>query len=413
MKNRALPARGDAVALAQALVRINSVNPTLVSGGAGEMEAAEFLAATLRKWGFLTGITEVAPGRPNVVATGGNGSRSIILNGHLDVVGTEGMWHPPFGGDIKGGRLWGRGSADMKAGIAAMCAAAVRSWDAGDDLRVTIAAVCDEEYESLGTRALLASGITADAAIITEPTRLAVAPAHRGFAWIDIEFQGVAAHGSRYDIGVDAITHAGLLLCELDAYNLAVLAHRTHPLLGHASLHASLIRGGTGMSTYPESCVLSVERRTVPHEAAGFKWSEWLQFSPTSFDDSDPLKPDPLAEVNAAIRRVKSRTANFNATATLKTAQLPSDVPVSAPIVRALVGALEDEDEEVRIQGLTAWTDAALFNAAGIPAICFGPGDIALAHSAEEYVSLDDIQTATAVLTRLLHRWSGEDVTSD
>ncbi|MGK2933630.1 MAG: M20/M25/M40 family metallo-hydrolase [Gemmatimonadaceae bacterium] len=413
MKNRALPARGDAVALAQALVRIDSVNPTLVPGGAGEMEAAEFLAATLRKWGFLTVITEAAPGRPNVVATGGNGPRSIILNGHLDVVGTEGMWHPPFDGDIKSGRLWGRGSADMKAGIAAMCAAAVRSWDQGDDLRVTIAAVCDEEYESLGTRALLESGITADAAIVTEPTRLAVAPAHRGFVWIDIEFEGVAAHGSRYDIGVDAITHAGLLLAELDAYNQAVLTHRTHPLLGHASLHASLIRGGTGMSTYPESCVLSVERRTVPHEASGFKWSEWLQFSPASFDDSDPLKPDPLAEVNAAIRRVKSRTANFNATATLKTAQLPSDVPIDAPIVRALVGALEDEGEEAPIQGLAAWTDAALFNAAGIPAICFGPGDIALAHAAEEYVSLDEIQTATAVLARFLHRWSGEAVISD
>ena len=294
-----------------------------------------------------------------------------------------------------------------------MCAAAVRSWDAGDDLSVTIAAVCDEEYESLGTRALLASGITADAAIITEPTRLTVAPAHRGFAWIDIEFEGVAAHGSRYDIGVDAITHAGLLLAELDAYNVAVLTHRTHPLLGHASLHASLIRGGTAMSTYPDSCVLSVERRTVPNESAGFKWSEWLQFSPTTFDDSDPLKPDPLAEINAAIRRVKSRTANFKATATLKTAQLPSDVPVEAPIVRALVGAMEDEGEEPHIQGLTAWTDAALFNAAGIPAICFGPGDIALAHSAEEYVSLDEIQTATSVLTRLLHRWSGEAVIGD
>ncbi|MCR4340705.1 MAG: M20/M25/M40 family metallo-hydrolase [Gemmatimonadaceae bacterium] len=413
MKHRALPARGDAVALAQALVRIDSVNPTLVPGGAGEMEAAEFLAATLRKWGFLTGITEAAPGRPNVVATGGNGPRSILLNGHLDVVGTEGMWHAPFDGEIKNGRLWGRGSADMKAGIAAMCAAAVRSWDAGDDLRVTIAAVCDEEYESIGTRALLASGIEADAAIVTEPTRLAIAPAHRGFAWIDIEFEGVAAHGSRYDIGMDAITHAGLLLAELDVYNVAVLTHRTHPLLGHASLHASLIRGGTGMSTYPEACVLSVERRTIPRESAGFKWSEWLQFSPASFDDSDPPKPDPLAEINAAIRRLKERVPNLKATATLKTAQLPSDVPVSAPIVRALEAALEDEGEEPRIEGLTAWTDAALFNAAGIPAICFGPGDIALAHAAEEYVPLDEIQTATAVLARLLHRWSGEAVISD
>ncbi len=389
MKNRALPARGDAVALAQALVRIDSTNPTLVPGGAGESQAAEFLAATLNAWGFETEITEAAPGRPNVIASCGTGPRSIILNGHLDVVGTEGMTHPPFDAAIRNGRLYGRGASDMKAGIAAMCAAAVRSLDAHDDLRITIAAVCDEEYESIGTRELLKTGLTADAAIITEPTRLAIAPAHRGFAWIDIEFKGVAAHGSRYDIGVDAITHAGLLLAELDAYNSKVLALRTHPLLGHGSLHASLIRGGTGMSTYPDSCVLSVERRTLPGDAT-----------------------TGVAEIEAALERVKARAPSLSATVTLKTAQLPSDVPESAPIVRTLAAALRDERIEPRIGGFTAWTDAALFNAAGIPAICFGPGDIALAHAAEEYVSLEEIQTATSVLARLLHYWSSQAVTS-
>jgi len=383
MTNRALPARGDAVALAQALVRIDSTNPTLVPGGAGEMEAADFLAATLASWGFDAQIAEAAPGRPNVIATTGSGNRSIILNGHLDVVGTEGMWHPPFDGVIRDGRLWGRGSSDMKAGIAAMCAAAVRSRDGGDDLRITIAAVCDEEYESLGTQALLAAGLRADAAIITEPTGLAIAPAHRGFAWIDIEFTGVAAHGSRYDTGVDAITHAGLLLAELDGFNRKVLAHRMHPLLGHASLHASLIHGGTGMSTYPDRCVLSVERRTLPGDST-----------------------TGIAEVEAAIERVASHTPNYSAKVSLKTAQAPSDVPESAPIVRALAAALSDEGLEPRVEGLTAWTDAALFNAAGIPAICFGPGDIALAHAAEEYVSVAEIETATAVLARLLRLWS-------
>ena len=379
----ALPARGDAVALTQALVRIDSVNPTLCPGGAGEREAAEFLADTLRAWGFETEITEAAPGRPNVVAKSGTGTRSIILNGHLDVVGTEGMTHPPFDAAMKDGRIYGRGSSDMKAGIAAMCAAAVRSRDAGDDLRIVIAAVCDEEYESIGTRELLKAGITADAAIITEPTRLAIAPAHRGFSWIDIDFKGVAAHGSRYDVGVDAITHAGLLLAELHTFETKVLAHRNHPLLGHASLHASLIRGGTGMSTYPDSCTLSVERRTLPGDAV-----------------------TGIAEIEAALEHVASRAPNVSATITLKTHQLPSDVSEDAPIVRALAAAVRDEGIDQRIEGFTAWTDAALFNAAGIPAICFGPGDIALAHAAEEYVEVAEIETATAVLSRLLHLWS-------
>ncbi len=383
MKDRALPARGDALALAQGLIRIDSVNPTLVPGGAGEREAADFLAATLDAWGFETSVTEAAPGRPNVTATLGDGPRSLILNGHLDVVGTEGMSHAPFDADIRDGLLHGRGSSDMKAGIAAMCAAAVRSRDAGGALRVTVAAVCDEEYESIGTRALLENGLRADAAIVTEPTRLAIAPAHRGFAWIDIAFKGVAAHGSRYDIGVDAITHAGLLLAELDTHNHKVLAHRLHPLLGHASIHASLIRGGTGMSTYPDSCLLSVERRTLPGETT-----------------------TGLAEIEAALERVKARVPSLDATVTLKTAQVPSDVPESAPIVMTLEAALRDEGIEPRIEGFTAWTDAALFNAAGIPAICFGPGDIALAHAAEEYVSVEEIELATKVLARLLHRWS-------
>ncbi|HUR92012.1 MAG TPA: ArgE/DapE family deacylase [Gemmatimonadaceae bacterium] len=383
MTARPLPARGDAVALAQALVRIDSVNPTLTPGGAGEIEAAEFLDSTLRAWGFDSRIIEAAPGRPNVVATSGNGPRSIILNGHLDVVGTEGMTHPPFDAAMTNGRIYGRGSSDMKGGIASMCAAAARSRDAGDDLRIVIAAVCDEEYESIGTRELLKSGVTADAAIITEPTRLAIAPAHRGFSWIDIEFKGVAAHGSRYDVGVDAITHAGLLLAELHTFNTKVLAHRNHPLLGHASLHASLIHGGTGMSTYPDSCVLSVERRTLPGDAV------------TGF-----------AEIEAALEHISSRTPNVSATISLRTHQLPSNVHESAPIVRTLAAAIRDEGIEQRIEGFTAWTDAALFNEAGIPAICFGPGDIALAHAAEEYVDISEIETATNVLTRLLKLWS-------
>jgi acetylornithine deacetylase len=377
--------RGDAVALARALIQIDSRNPTLVPESPGEGGCARTLASILDDWGFEVRVLESVLGRPNVVATiGPADAPALMLNGHLDVVGVEGMIHEPFNPEVRNNRIYGRGSADMKGGVAAMCAAAALGTNSHSNRRILVAAVVDEEYESLGTRALLADGIRAEAAIITEPTRLAICPAHRGFAWIDVALTGRAAHGSRYDIGVDAITHAGLLLAELDRVERTRDAGPRHPLLGRGSLHASKIQGGVGMSTYPESCKLSIERRTLPGESA----------------------EKALEEITAACEAVRSRDPRFDARVSLSTAQLPSDVPVDSPIVQRLRGALEREKVPVKIEGLSAWTDAALLNEAGIPAICFGPGDIALAHAAEEYVPVSEIETVTRVLTRLVRDWT-------
>jgi len=381
------PSPGDALGLTTALVRIDSRNPGLVPGAPGEAACARLLAGVLREWGFSVDVTEAAPGRPNVVARIGTaGGRSLLFNGHLDVVGTEGMTHAPFDADVRDGALYGRGSADMKAGIAAMCAAAVRARDAGA-LRgeVIVAAVADEEFQSLGTRALLASGVRADGAIVTEPTRLRVMPAHRGFAWCTVTVHGRAAHGSRYDIGVDAIRHAGLLLAELDAFDAVELPGRTpHALLGRASLHASLIEGGTGLTTYPDRCVLRLERRTIPGERPGAA----------------------LDEVEAACARVRAARPSFRAEVSLDFEQPPSDVAGDAPLVRALLEAASAAGEApTPLEGMSAWTDAALLNEAGIPAICFGPGDIGLAHSATEFVPVDEIERATSVLATLIAQW--------
>jgi acetylornithine deacetylase len=379
---------GDAVALTEALVRVDSRNPSLVPGAPGEREAALLLAEVLGGWGFLVEVTEAAPGRPNVVARIGGrpgGGRSLMLNGHLDIVGTDGMAHEPFSAERRGDRLYGRGSADMKGGIAAMCAAAWRAAAAGVAGAIVVAAVADEEFESLGTRALLASGVRADAAIVTEPTRLAICPAHRGFVWVEVTVHGRAAHGSRYDVGVDAIRGAAFILTELDALEDAELVRRTHPLLGHASLHASTVEGGIGWSTYPDRCVLRIERRTVPGESAAAV----------------------LREVEAAWERVRARRAGLSAEVRLETSQSASDVATDAPVVRALASALQPLEHPPRIEGLSAWTDAALLNEAGIPAICFGPGDIALAHSSEEWVPVGEIERATEVLARLAAEWCG------
>jgi acetylornithine deacetylase len=374
------------VALARELVRADSRNPSLAPGAPGEQAVARVLAEVLRSWELGVEVSEAAPGRPNVIArVGGRAGhgRSLMFNGHLDVVGVEGMLHPPFDALEREGRMYGRGAADMKGGVAAMCAAAARAADSGIEGELVVAAVADEEDASVGTQAIVASGIRADAAIVTEPTRLAIAPAHRGFAWITVDLRGRAAHGSRYDIGVDAIRHAGLLLAELDALDSGALRQRTHPLLGHASLHASLIEGGTAMSVYPDRCTLRLERRTLPGESVEAV----------------------LDEVRSACERVSRSRQDFDARVTLDLARAPSDVSTDAPIVRALASVIEAGGGSVRTEGMSAWTDAAILNEAGIPAICFGPGDIALAHAAEEWIDTSEIDRATDTLTELALRW--------
>lgn len=380
------PLRGDAVALTRTLVAIDSRNPSLVSDGPGEHACALELAQTLERWGFRVELQEIATRRPNVVARIGRaGGRTLLFNGHLDTVGVEGMIHAPWEAEVRSGRIYGRGSSDMKGGIASMCAAALRVVDANLDGEVIVAAVADEEYESIGTRALVASGIRADAAIVTEPTRLAICPAHRGFAWLELVVHGRAAHGSRYDIGVDAITHAGLVLAELDQHQRTVLAKKVHPLLGRPSLHASIVSGGLGLSTYPDRCSVQFERRTVPGETAA----------------------DFTREVEEACARVRARAPEFRADIIPGFAQLPNEVASAHPLVRALTTSLERAGERAPIEGLPCWTDAALLTEAGIPAICFGPGDIGLAHSAEEYVDMGEIERATGVLAGFVSEWFG------
>ena len=375
---------GDARALTRALVEIDSRNPTLTPGAPGEAACARALHDVLEAWGFRVELHDVVPGRPNLVARiGGGEARSLMFNGHLDVVGTDGMIHAPFVAEEREGRMYGRGSVDMKGGIASMCVAAWRAAQAGVRGEIIIAAVADEEYNSIGTKALLARGVRADAAIITEPTTLAVMPAHRGFVWVEVEVLGRAAHGSRWDLGVDAIRHAGLLLAELDRIDAEELPRVMHPLLGRGSLHASMIEGGIGMSTYPDRCVLKLERRTIPSQ----------------------LPSDVLGEVERAYATVRSKRPTFAANVKMLLSQGPSDVAVTSPLVMGLSAAIEAGGERARVEGMSAWTDAALLNDAGIPTVCYGPGDISLAHAAEEYIPLSEIDRAADVLASFALRW--------
>jgi acetylornithine deacetylase len=375
----------DPLALTRALVAEDSRNPSLVPDAPGEGACAHRLAEILEGWGFRVTEQEVAPGRWNVVARIGPAGRTpLVLNGHLDVVGVDGMTHPPFVPEERDGRLYGRGSADMKGGVAAMCVAAARAAARGAlASEMLVAAVCDEEFASIGTAALLAAGVEATGAVVTEPTRLAVVPVHKGFAFIEVTLAGRAAHGSRYDLGRDANRDAAALLMAVDRFEREQLAARTHPRLGRASIHAGMVTGGTGWSTYAAQCVVRLERRTLPGEDTA----------------------QALAEIEALCAQVAAERPGMAATARVVFAQPPLALAEEAPLVGALQRAGVAAGETLGLDGLSCWTDAALFQAAGIPAVCFGPGDIGVAHAATEWLPVDELHRATAVLEALCAGW--------
>lgn len=375
---------GTVTELARALIATPSVNPTLEAGGAGESAAAALTADWLRAWGFDTDLVEAAPGRPSVLARLQRGTgRSLILSGHLDTVGVEGMRIAPFDPVLRDGRVWGRGSADMKGGVAAALAAA-RDLAAGPfQGTLVVALTADEEAAALGCRRLIDDGLRADAAIVCEPTGLAIMPAHKGFVWLRVEFRGQAAHGSRPDRGVDAIRHAGLFLARLEKLEAALSRREKHPLLGVGSIHAGTIRGGTAPSVYPGSCELVLERRTLPRESVASVRSE----------------------VEYLLAQLRSDQPALDADLQVQLERSGSEVPRDHELVRGLEQALTDIGVQPRLAGMTAWVEASMYNQAGTPAICFGPGSIQDAHTADESASVQEIETAHRALLGMMREF--------
>jgi acetylornithine deacetylase len=348
--------------LLKRLVAIDSVNPTLVAGGAGEAALARFVAAWLEERGIEVELEELGPSRANVVGRvrGTGGGRSLLLNAHMDTVGLGG----PDGAltpRVEGNRLYGRGAQDMKGSLASIMLVAADAVDlrlAGD---VIVAAVADEEALSIGSERI-ARTVHADAAIVAEPTDMRIAIAHRGFVWLELETRGRAAHGARYDVGEDAIVRMGPSLVALQELDDRLAAGGTHPLLGRASVHASLIEGGQELSTYPERCVVKLERRTLPGESVAAVENELR-----------------VAAKDATVRSFFSRE--------------PLETPRDAEIVQVLrrhAGGAE-------IVGVPFWTDAALFSGAGIPSVVFGPTGDGL-HTEAEWVDLESLDRVREIL---------------
>jgi acetylornithine deacetylase len=348
--------------LASQLVAIDSVNPDLVSGGAGEAEIARFVAEWLDRAGLEVDHWDVAPGRPNVVATarGRGGGRSLLLNAHTDTAGVAGM-ERGLEARVEGDRLYGRGAYDMKASLAAIMLAGAAAAERGLPGDVIVTAVADEELGSIGTEAVV-ERYRADAVIVAEPTELGVAVAHRGFAAFGIETSGVAAHGSRPDLGVDAIRKMAPVLTRLDELETRLREGAAHPLLGPGSVHASLIEGGQELSTYPARCVLTGERRTIPGETL------------------DQVEQE-LREVagDAELRTMLTRD--------------PFEVNEDDEIVR-----LVREHAGSEIKGVPFWADSGLFGAAGIPTVLFGPTGEG-AHADVEWVDLTSVGRVRDVVT--------------
>jgi acetylornithine deacetylase len=369
------------IELVSRLVAIDSVNPSLVPGGAGESAIAAYIGDWARRVGLEADVLEDTPGRPSVLvrARGAGGGRALLLCGHTDTVNVAGMTdsHEPR---IEGDRLHGRGAYDMKAGLGAAlvaCREAAALGLAGD---VIVAAVADEEHASLGVREALRA-VSADAAVVTEPTELEVVVAHKGFVWSEVEVSGRAAHGSRPHLGVDAIVKMGPLLTGIGALDGA-LAEHTHPLLGRGSVHASVIEGGVELSSYPARCVVGIERRTLPGETGA----------------------DFEGEVAALLDRCRTADRAFDASQRTLLVREPFEVDQEEEVVttvRSVAGEVLSGTPP--ISGASYWADAAFIAAAGIPTVMFGPGGEG-AHATEEWVSLSDTEAVARTLTGVAAR---------
>jgi acetylornithine deacetylase len=371
--------------LLASLVGINSVNPSLIPGAAGETEIAHFVKRWLDERGIQTEIHEAAPNRPSVIARipGAGGGRSLLLYAHLDTVGVAGM-SDPFNPRALDGRMFGRGTYDMKAGLAACMLALsdVRPGELAGD--IILAAVADEEHASLGIQDVLPR-IRADAAIVTEPTSLELCIAHKGFSWHEIVTSGRAAHGSQPQFGIDAIAHMGRVLSRIESLQAELRERMPHHLLGHGSLHASLISGGQELSSYPASCTLQLERRTLPGEEIAAVEQE----------------------IDGLLSALAALDPQFKARHRTTLVRLPFSVDQDA----AIVGTLLREASVVlgttpAMFGASFWMDAAFLAAAGIPTVAFGPHG-AGAHAIDEWVDLNSLDQCCVILARTIRSFSG------
>lgn len=368
--------------LLRELIALPSVNPAFLPANdprAGEQRVADFLAATAATGGLDVAFHPVAPGRMNMLArlAPPRAKRRVVLAPHMDTVGHERMDDALFTPVKRGDKIFGRGACDTKGSVAAMLTALLRvasSKSRPQETEIIFTALVDEESGQSGSRSLVASGFRADLAIVGEPTLLRVITAHKGDLWLRLRTHGKAAHGSRPELGRNAVHTMARVVDWLETDYAKQLAKRKHPLLGPATVNVGSIRGGTQPNIVPDLCEISVDRRTIPGE-----------------NDAVIIR-DLRAQLRA--RGLTVEVADNKNAAPCR----PMETDARLPLVQSLLRTVQQRAP----LGARFFSDAAVFAAAGTPAVLFGPGDIAQAHTADEWISLRSLNRATDLLEKFL-----------
>jgi acetylornithine deacetylase len=359
------------------LIALPSVNPAFLPPRhpqAGEKAVADFLAVTAARAGLEVEFQKVLPGRANVIARlrpKNKTKQTLLLAPHLDTVGADGTQFIP---QRKNGRLHGRGACDTKGSVAAMLAAVCELAGAKSrplETEIIFAGLVDEENAQAGSRAFAASGLQADLAIVGEPTKLQIVTAHKGSLWLQLETRGRAAHGATPQLGKNAVHEMARVVELLETNYAAELRRRKHPLLGTGTVNVGMIAGGAQPNIVPDRCTITIDRRTLP------------------------------GETEAGVRReIRSLLAAKKLSAKISSTKLapclPLETDAAAPLVRQFLRCAG----QMRPVGVDYFCDAAVLAAAGIPSVVFGPGDIAQAHTADEWISLAQLERAKALLIR-------------
>jgi len=361
------------------LIALPSVNPAFLPPRhphAGEKRVADFLAVVAARAGLEIEFQKVLPGRPNLIARlppRNKIKQTILLAPHLDTVGADGTKFIP---QRKNGRLYGRGACDTKGSVAAMLSALCELANAISrpiETEIVFAGLADEEHAQAGSRALAARGFKADLAIVGEPTKLQVVTAHKGSLWLDLETRGKSAHGAMPQFGKNAIHEMARTVDLLETDYAAQLRKRIHPLLGTATVNVGTISGGMQPNIVPDRCKITVDRRTLPGETdAGVQ-----------------------REI-AAFLRAKKLSAKIS-NSKLAPA-FPLEANLKLPLVRQFMRCVD----QTKPLGVNFFCDAAVLSAGGIPSVVFGPGDIAQAHTADEWISLAELERGKDLILKFL-----------
>lgn len=369
----------NVVELTQALVRIPSVNPDGDPGTphTGEAGCAAFVADFLRHCGAQAALEEVLPGRPNVIGrfpTKAPGKPKIVFGPHTDTVGVGGMIIDPFGGEVRDGRVWGRGASDTKGPMASMLWALKELGPGIANLPVEVhfAGFMSEESSQHGSQHFARHHPDYAFAIVGEPTSLKTVHKHKGCLWADVITKGVAAHGATPEKGVNAIVKMAAIIDALQTEFREILVSEggTDELLGHSTLNLGMINGGTRSNIVADTCTLRLDIRVTPelHQRGGA----------LKVLESFIARQDPGAQVQVT------------------SCAMPLDTPASNRFVQQLVAA------GAALDGAPWFCDAAYLADKGIPSIAIGPGSIAQAHTKDEWISIQDLEEGVAFFVKWL-----------